>query len=82
MYALISNKVNLSSTYQAFYTSIQASKQAGAFKQNRVQDSFTLAHRKSTLETSVVDPKLFILDPDPTLTVISDPDPDSDPNCL
>jgi hypothetical protein len=34
--------------------------------------------------TSVVDPKLFFSDPDPTLTVISDPDsnPDPDPACL
>ncbi len=33
---------------------------------------------------SVVDPKLFFPDPDPTLTLISDPDldPDSDPACL
>jgi hypothetical protein len=35
-----------------------------------------------------VDPKLFFPDPDPTLTLISDPDsdpdsnPDSDPACL
>jgi hypothetical protein len=34
--------------------------------------------------SSVVDPKLFISDPDPTLTLISDPDPNSDPDpaCL
>ncbi len=35
--------------------------------------------------TSVVDPKLFIYknsDPDPALTLISDPDKDSDPDCL
>jgi hypothetical protein len=37
---------------------------------------------------SVVDPKLFFPDPDPTLTLISDPDsdpdsnPDLDPACL
>ncbi len=33
---------------------------------------------------SVVDPKLFISDPDPTLTLISDPDsgPDSDPDSV
>jgi hypothetical protein len=32
----------------------------------------------------VVDPKLFIPDPDPTLTLILDPnlDPASDPDCL
>jgi hypothetical protein len=28
---------------------------------------------------SVVDPKLFLPDPDPTLTLISDPDSDPDP---
>jgi hypothetical protein len=33
---------------------------------------------------SVMDPKLFFLDLDPTLTLISDPDsdPDSNPACL
>ncbi len=38
------------------------------------------------VNSSVVEPKLFILDPDPTLTLISDPDsgpdPDSDLECL
>ncbi len=32
--------------------------------------------------TSVVDPKLFFPDPDPTLTLISDPDSNPDPACL
>ena len=34
------------------------------------------------MHTSVVDPKLFFSDPDPTFQEISDPDPDpiSDPN--
>ncbi len=31
-------------------------------------------------EISVVHPKLFFPDPDPTLTLISDPDLDSDPD--
>jgi hypothetical protein len=33
---------------------------------------------------SVVDPKLFFQDQDPTLTLISNPDPDSNPDtaCL
>jgi hypothetical protein len=34
------------------------------------------------LGSSVVDPKLFFSDPDPTLTLISDPDSDPDPACL
>ena len=32
--------------------------------------------------TSVVHPKLFFPDPDPTLTLISDPDLNPDPACL
>ncbi len=32
------------------------------------------------LHISVVDPKLFFLDPDPALGLISVPDPDSDPD--
>jgi hypothetical protein len=31
---------------------------------------------------SVVDPKLFFPDPEPTLTLISDPDSNPDPVCL
>ncbi len=31
---------------------------------------------------SVVDPKLFFPDPDPTLPLISDPDSNPDPACL
>jgi hypothetical protein len=33
-------------------------------------------------KTSVVEPKLFFPDPDPTLTLISDPDSNPDPVCL
>jgi hypothetical protein len=32
--------------------------------------------------TSVVEPKFFFPDPDPTLTLISDPDSNPDPACL
>ncbi len=32
--------------------------------------------------SSVVDPKLFFPDPDPTLALISDPDSNPDPVCL
>jgi hypothetical protein len=35
-----------------------------------------------TEKISVVDPKLFFPDPDPILTLISDPDSDPDPACL
>ncbi len=34
------------------------------------------------IKDSVVDPKLFFPDPDPTLTLISDPDSNPDPACL
>ena len=34
---------------------------------------------KGTVACSVVDPKLFFTDPDPTFQEILDPDPDSDP---
>ena len=33
----------------------------------------------NSLVTSVVDPKLFFPDPDPTFQEVSDPDPISDP---
>ncbi len=35
-----------------------------------------------TLSASVVDPKLFFSDPDPTFQIISDPDPITDPTYL
>ncbi len=41
--------------------------------------------RRNVIRDSVVDPKLllfFFSDPDPTLTLISDPDSDPDPACL
>ncbi len=40
-----------------------------------------LANAKG-VKISVVDPKLFFLDPDPALGLISDPDSDPDPACL
>ncbi len=41
-------------------------------------------HRDKEALTSVVDPKLLFSDPDPALGLISEPDPDSDPDpaCL
>jgi hypothetical protein len=40
--------------------------------------------RQPAPKSSVVDPKLLFSDPDPALGLISDPDPDSDPDpaCL
>ncbi len=37
---------------------------------------------KLLLQSSVVHPKLYFPDPDPTLTLISDPDSNPDPACL
>jgi hypothetical protein len=47
-------------------------------------DQRHLNAKASTADISVVDPKLFFPDPDPTLTPISDPDPNwnPDPACL